>query len=116
MLASVFQSCCSLYMIDVIAFLQLWLIFHLSYYVFLFRAIPGCLGTSGHFKSKFSDPVEQGHRYSATKRAVATGRKTIWALVKKISHWFLRRTKALIKEQLPKKDDRVRLIKSNQIS
>lgn len=70
-------------------------------------AIPGCLGTSGHFKNKFSDPVEQGHRYSATKRAVATGRKTILALVKKISHWFLRRTKALIKEQLPKKDDRV---------
>ncbi|XP_037634320.1 DNA excision repair protein ERCC-6-like 2 isoform X2 [Sebastes umbrosus] len=70
-------------------------------------AIPGCLGNSGHFKNKFSDPIEQGQRHSATKRALATGRKTVRALVRKISHWFLRRTKALIKEQLPKKDDRV---------
>uniref|UniRef100_A0A8C7ZPC4 Excision repair cross-complementation group 6-like 2 n=1 Tax=Oryzias sinensis TaxID=183150 RepID=A0A8C7ZPC4_9TELE len=70
-------------------------------------AVPGCLGNLGHFKNKFSDPVEQGQRHSATKRALATGRKTVKALVKKISPWFLRRTKALIKEQLPKKDDRV---------
>ncbi|XP_011477274.1 DNA excision repair protein ERCC-6-like 2 isoform X2 [Oryzias latipes] len=70
-------------------------------------AVPGCLGNLGHFKNKFSDPVEQGQRHSATKRALATGRKTVRALVKKISPWFLRRTKALIEEQLPKKDDRV---------
>ncbi|XP_038559899.1 DNA excision repair protein ERCC-6-like 2 isoform X2 [Micropterus salmoides] len=70
-------------------------------------AIPGCLGSLGHFKNKFSDPIEQGQRHSATKRALATGRKTVRALVRKISQWFLRRTKALIKEQLPKKDDRV---------
>lgn len=70
-------------------------------------AIPGCLGSSGHFKNKFSDPIEQGQKHSATKRALAMGRKTVRALVNKISHWFLRRTKALIKKQLPKKDDRV---------
>ncbi|XP_059193877.1 DNA excision repair protein ERCC-6-like 2 isoform X2 [Centropristis striata] len=70
-------------------------------------AIPGCLGNLGHFKNTFSDPIEQGQRHSVTKRALATGRKTVKALVRKISHWFLRRTKALIKEQLPKKDDRV---------
>ncbi|XP_068422715.1 DNA excision repair protein ERCC-6-like 2 isoform X2 [Clinocottus analis] len=70
-------------------------------------AIPGCLGSLGHFKNKFSDPIEQGQRHSATKRGLATGRKTVRALVKKISCWFLRRTKALIREQLPKKDDRV---------
>ncbi|XP_035514839.1 DNA excision repair protein ERCC-6-like 2 isoform X1 [Morone saxatilis] len=70
-------------------------------------AIPGCLGSSGHFKNKFSDPIEQGQRHSATKRALATGRKTVRALARKISHWFLRRTKTIIKEQLPKKDDRV---------
>ncbi|XP_036954302.1 DNA excision repair protein ERCC-6-like 2 isoform X2 [Acanthopagrus latus] len=70
-------------------------------------AIPGCLGSLGHFKSKFSDPIEQGQRHSATKRSLATGRKTVRALVRKISHWFLRRNKALIKGQLPKKDDRV---------
>lgn len=70
-------------------------------------AIPSCLGSLGHFKSKFSDPIEQGQRHNATKRALAIGRKTVKALVKKISHRFLRRTKSLIKEQLPKKDDRV---------
>lgn len=77
----------------------------------LFRAIPGCLGSLGHFKSKISDPIEQGQRHSATKRSLATGRKIVKALVRKISHWFLRRNKAIIKEQLPKKDDRVRLVK-----
>ncbi|KAM9391874.1 DNA excision repair protein ERCC-6-like 2 [Pholidichthys leucotaenia] len=70
-------------------------------------AIPGCLGSLGHFKNKFSDPIEQGQRHSATKRTLATGRKTVRALGRMISHWFFRRTKALIKEQLPKKDDRV---------
>ncbi|XP_073322863.1 DNA excision repair protein ERCC-6-like 2 isoform X2 [Pagrus major] len=70
-------------------------------------AIPGCLGSLGHFKCKFSDPIEQGQRHSATKRSLATGRKTVRALVRKISRWFLRRTKDLIKGQLPKKDDRV---------
>uniref|UniRef100_A0A3Q3JUS5 Excision repair cross-complementation group 6-like 2 n=1 Tax=Monopterus albus TaxID=43700 RepID=A0A3Q3JUS5_MONAL len=70
-------------------------------------AIPGCLGSLGHFKNKFSDPIEQGQRHSATKRALAIGRKTVRVLASRISHWFLRRTKALIKEELPKKDDRV---------
>ncbi|KAM4746101.1 DNA excision repair protein ERCC-6-like 2 isoform 2-T2 [Anableps anableps] len=70
-------------------------------------AIPGCLGNLGHFKNKFSDPIEQGQRHSATKRALATGRQTVRALVRKIAPFFLRRTKTLIKEQLPKKDDRV---------
>nr|XP_015828341.2 DNA excision repair protein ERCC-6-like 2 [Nothobranchius furzeri] len=70
-------------------------------------AAPGCLGSLGYFKNNFSDPIEQGQRHSATKRALATGRRTAQALVKKICPLFLRRTKALIKEQLPKKDDRV---------
>ncbi|KAM3867457.1 DNA excision repair protein ERCC-6-like 2 [Diretmus argenteus] len=70
-------------------------------------AIPGCLGSLGHFKNKFSDPIEHGQRHSATKRTLAMGRKAVRALARNISHWFLRRTKALIKEQLPKKDDRV---------
>ncbi|XP_034548003.1 DNA excision repair protein ERCC-6-like 2 [Notolabrus celidotus] len=70
-------------------------------------AVPGCLGSLGHFKNKISDPIEQAQRHSATKRALATGRKTVRALVRKIYHFFLRRTKGLIKDQLPKKDDRV---------
>ncbi|XP_051924442.1 DNA excision repair protein ERCC-6-like 2 isoform X1 [Hippocampus zosterae] len=70
-------------------------------------AVPGCLGNLGHFKSKVSEPVERGQKHSATKRALATARKTIRDLVRKISFCFLRRTKLLIQDQLPKKDDRV---------
>lgn len=84
---------------------------HVFFVFFLinFRAVPGCLGSLGNFRNRFSDPIEKGLRHSATKRALATGRKTARALVRQISRWFLRRTKALITEQLPKKDDRVRL-------
>ncbi|KAL6458822.1 hypothetical protein MHYP_G00322940 [Metynnis hypsauchen] len=70
-------------------------------------AIPGCLGPLGRFKNKFSDPIEQGHKHSVTKRALAEGRKAVQTLAKRLSRWFLRRTKALISDQLPKKDDRV---------
>lgn len=55
----------------------------------------------------FSDPIELGQKHSVTKRALATGRRAVQALAGKLSQWFLRRTKALIREQLPKKDDRV---------
>ncbi|XP_061784328.1 DNA excision repair protein ERCC-6-like 2 isoform X2 [Nerophis lumbriciformis] len=70
-------------------------------------AVPGCLGSLGHFKNKVSDPIEQGQRHSATKRVLATARKTVRDLVRKIASCFLRRTKSLIKDQLPKKNDRV---------
>ncbi|XP_061623791.1 DNA excision repair protein ERCC-6-like 2 isoform X2 [Phyllopteryx taeniolatus] len=70
-------------------------------------AVPGCLGCLGHFRKKVSEPIEQGQRHSATKRALATARKTIRDVVRKISHCFLQRTKTLIEDQLPKKDDRV---------
>uniref|UniRef100_A0AAR2LTH3 Excision repair cross-complementation group 6-like 2 n=1 Tax=Pygocentrus nattereri TaxID=42514 RepID=A0AAR2LTH3_PYGNA len=70
-------------------------------------AVPGCLGSLGRFKNKFSDPIEQGQKHSVTKRALAEGRKAVQTLAKRLSHWFLRRTKALISDQLPKKDDRV---------
>ncbi|NXA53909.1 ER6L2 protein, partial [Nothocercus julius] len=70
-------------------------------------AVPGLLGTRMHFKKKFSDPVEHGQRHTATKRELATGRKAMLKLAGKMSGWFLRRTKALISEQLPKKEDRM---------
>lgn len=74
-----------------------------------FRANPGCLGSLGSFKNRFSEPIEQGQKHSATKRALAEGRKAAQALAKILCRWFLRRTKALISDQLPKKDDRVSL-------
>ncbi|XP_039736391.1 DNA excision repair protein ERCC-6-like 2 isoform X4 [Pteropus medius] len=70
-------------------------------------AVPGLLGSRIHFKKQFSDPVEHGQRHTATKRELATGRKAMQKLAKKMSGWFLRRTKTLIKDQLPKKEDRV---------
>lgn len=74
-----------------------------------FRANPGCLGSLGRFKNKFSDPIEQGQKHSATKRVLAEGRRAAQTLAKILCRWFLRRTKALISDQLPKKDDRVSL-------
>ncbi|KAG2466808.1 ER6L2 protein, partial [Polypterus senegalus] len=70
------------------------------------RAIPGCLGSLNWFKSNFSDPIENGQRHNVTKRGLALGRRAVYKLAKKISCWFLRRTKFLISSQLPKKDDR----------
>ncbi|XP_042542597.1 DNA excision repair protein ERCC-6-like 2 isoform X2 [Dipodomys spectabilis] len=70
-------------------------------------AVPGLLGTKMYFKKQFSDPVEHGQRHTATKRELATGRKAMQRLAKRMSGWFLRRTKTLIKDQLPKKEDRM---------
>ncbi|XP_051007103.1 DNA excision repair protein ERCC-6-like 2 [Acomys russatus] len=70
-------------------------------------AVPGLLGSRIYFKKQFSDPVEHGQRHTATKRELATGRKAMHRLAKKMSGWFLRRTKTLIKGQLPKKEDRM---------
>ncbi|MEJ1284924.1 excision repair cross-complementing rodent repair deficiency complementation group 6 like 2 [Cricetulus griseus] len=74
-------------------------------------AVPGLLGSKSYFKKQFSDPVEHGQRHTATKRELATGRKAMHRLAKKMSGCFLRRTKTLIKGQLPKKEDRETLIK-----
>ncbi|XP_039237618.1 DNA excision repair protein ERCC-6-like 2 isoform X2 [Pipra filicauda] len=70
-------------------------------------AVPGLLGSRADFKKMFSDPVEHGQRHTATKRELATGRKAMVKLARKMSGWFLRRTKALISDQLPKKEDRM---------
>ncbi|XP_021504774.1 DNA excision repair protein ERCC-6-like 2 isoform X1 [Meriones unguiculatus] len=70
-------------------------------------AVPGLLGSRIQFKKQFSDPVEHGQRHTATKRELATGRKAMHRLAKKMSGCFLRRTKTLIKDQLPKKEDRM---------
>ncbi|XP_018413367.1 PREDICTED: DNA excision repair protein ERCC-6-like 2 [Nanorana parkeri] len=70
-------------------------------------AVPGCFGSKNQFKEEFSNPVELGQRHNATKRELATGRKVMQKLAVKMSSSFLRRTKALISDQLPKKEDRI---------
>uniref|UniRef100_A0A673G703 ERCC excision repair 6 like 2 n=1 Tax=Sinocyclocheilus rhinocerous TaxID=307959 RepID=A0A673G703_9TELE len=74
---------------------------------FMDWAIPGCLGSLAGFKNRFSDPIEHGQKHTVTKRALTEGRKAVQDLAERLSRWFLRRTKALISDQLPKKDDRV---------
>ncbi|KAM4706983.1 DNA excision repair protein ERCC-6-like 2 [Discoglossus pictus] len=70
-------------------------------------AVPGCLGSRNQFKEEYSNPLEYGQRHNATKRELATGRKAMQNLARKMSNLFLRRTKALISNQLPKKEDRI---------
>ncbi|XP_072271087.1 DNA excision repair protein ERCC-6-like 2 isoform X2 [Pyxicephalus adspersus] len=70
-------------------------------------AVPGCLGSKNQFKEEVSIPVEHGQRHNATKRELATGRKVMQKLAAKMSSLFLRRTKSLIRNQLPKKEDRI---------
>ncbi|KAL2079540.1 hypothetical protein ACEWY4_025284 [Coilia grayii] len=70
-------------------------------------AIPWCLGGFRQFKKNFADPIEHGQKHSVTKRTLAVGRQAVQALAQRLSGKFLRRTKALISNQLPAKDDRV---------
>ncbi|KAM3938757.1 DNA excision repair protein ERCC-6-like 2 [Leptodactylus fuscus] len=70
-------------------------------------AAPGCLGGKNQFIEEYSYPIELGQRHNATKRELATGRKVMQKLALKMSSLFLRRTKALISSQLPKKEDRI---------
>ncbi|XP_041107374.1 DNA excision repair protein ERCC-6-like 2 [Polyodon spathula] len=59
-------------------------------------AIPGCLGSLYLFKAKVSDPVAHGQKHDVTKINLAVRRKAIRRLARKLSCWFLRRTKSLI--------------------
>ncbi|XP_040272919.1 DNA excision repair protein ERCC-6-like 2 isoform X1 [Bufo bufo] len=70
-------------------------------------AVPGCLGGKKQFMEEYSHPMELGQRHNATKRELATGRKVMQKLALKMSSLFLRRNKALISSQLPKKEDRI---------
>ncbi|XP_003468448.3 DNA excision repair protein ERCC-6-like 2 isoform X4 [Cavia porcellus] len=70
-------------------------------------AVPGLLGSRIHFQKQFSDPVEHGQKHTATKRELATGRRAMRRLAARMSGCLLRRTKALISGQLPKKEDRM---------
>ncbi|XP_078252275.1 DNA excision repair protein ERCC-6-like 2 isoform X2 [Rhinoraja longicauda] len=70
-------------------------------------ALPGCLGNRARFKEDFGNPIEYGQRHGATKRELAVGRKSVRRLAKRMSFWFLRRTKSLISDQLPRKEDLV---------
>ncbi|KAH8920948.1 hypothetical protein BT69DRAFT_371018 [Atractiella rhizophila] len=69
-------------------------------------ANPGCVGNLKLWKTWVSDPISSAQRKGATTMDLSTGRARAHGLVTGLlPHFFLRRTKALIVEQLPKKTD-----------
>jgi SNF2 family DNA or RNA helicase len=69
---------------------------------------PGRLGPIATWKKSICEPLKLGQSHDATQYELAIARKTAKALVQNLlPKFFLRRTKALIKHQLPKKSDRV---------
>ena len=69
---------------------------------------PGRFGTAATWRMSISDPLKVGQAHDATVAQLARARKTATALVNNLlPRFFLRRSKALIADQLPKKSDRV---------
>lgn len=69
---------------------------------------PGKLGPVSTWKSSICVPLKLGQSHEATNYQLARARKTAKLLVQNLlPQFFVRRTKALIKDQLPKKSDRV---------
>ncbi|KIW89873.1 uncharacterized protein Z519_09302 [Cladophialophora bantiana CBS 173.52] len=69
---------------------------------------PGKLGPISTWKNSICIPLKLGQSHDASQYQLARARKTAKMLVQNLlPQFFLRRTKALIKDQLPKKSDRV---------
>lgn len=68
----------------------------------------GKFGSLSSWKTCISHPLKIGQAHDATVAQLATARKTAKSLVENLlPQFFLRRAKALIADQLPKKSDRV---------
>ncbi|XP_069126621.1 DNA excision repair protein ERCC-6-like 2 isoform X2 [Argopecten irradians] len=70
-------------------------------------AQPGCLGVLSDFKEDYVDPIEKGQKKTATKRELAFARKKNQEFAERRNKMLLRRTKDLISQQLPNKDDNI---------
>ena len=69
---------------------------------------PGKLGPVSTWKVSICDPLKMGQSHDASNYQLARARKTAKMLVQNLlPQFFLRRTKDLIRDQLPKKTDRV---------
>ena len=68
-------------------------------------ANPRCLGSLDDFEVKFAKCV--GQRFDANKRELATARKKQGELNVIHKRWMLRRTKDMIQDQLPNKDEKI---------
>lgn len=70
-------------------------------------ANPGCLGTLKEFKAEFANVIEGGRQQNLSKEELVKSKETRDRLNRKLDKWVLRRQKAVIAEQLPKKEDLV---------
>ena len=69
---------------------------------------PGKLGPISTWKQSVCEPLKVGQSHNATEYQLGLARKTAKRLVSNLMpEFFLRRMKTLIKDQLPKKSDRV---------
>lgn len=69
---------------------------------------PGKLGPISTWKAQVCEPLKLGQSHNATNYQLARARTTATMLRDNLlPQFFLRRTKAIIKDQLPKKSDRV---------
>jgi SNF2 family DNA or RNA helicase len=69
---------------------------------------PGRFGPMSTWKASICEPLKLGQSHDATVYQLARARKTAKSLVENLlPQFFLRRMKTLIKDQLPKKSDRV---------
>ena len=69
---------------------------------------PGRLGPVSTWKASICDPLKLGQSHDASNYQLARARKTAKMLVQNLlPQFFLRRTKDLIRDQLPRKTDRV---------
>ncbi|SMQ44913.1 unnamed protein product [Zymoseptoria tritici ST99CH_3D7] len=71
-------------------------------------ANPGCVGPISSWKQSICVPLKTGQSHDATVMQLSKARRIATKLVTNLlPNFFLRRTKALIADQLPKKSDRV---------
>ncbi|KAG1700925.1 DNA excision repair protein ERCC-6-like 2 [Nymphon striatum] len=70
-------------------------------------ANPACLGSEKEFKNSFINVIEEGLQHDASKRQLAEARKVQKKFNSMLQVWMIRRTKSLLKDQLPKKMDLV---------
>ncbi|KAL3868004.1 hypothetical protein ACJMK2_040844 [Sinanodonta woodiana] len=78
-------------------------------------AQPGCLGLAAEFEAEYATVIERGQRHDASKRDLAEARKMKEKLASVRKDMTIRRTKKLIADQLPQKDDNVVFCKLSQI-
>ncbi|XP_019852622.1 PREDICTED: DNA excision repair protein ERCC-6-like 2 isoform X2 [Amphimedon queenslandica] len=66
---------------------------------------PGCLGAWHEFQFIYERPLLQGQKFDCTRRELATAKEKQQQLSQLLSDWMIRRTKELIADQLPKKEE-----------